>query len=156
MFNRSSIFEEEQSDSLLVNTGISTVVTAATADHIKQTQVVLPSNVLDAPTNITITPVQCPPETEGNVTFSKVVDFGPGGTQFKDAVTIKIPYTQSDLSAAGITDAGRLRVFYYNLKTLMWEKLTNSYVDTAQWNWFALPFGIFRRQVWRTGGACSG
>ena len=35
------------------------------------------------------------------------------------------------MDAAGLTDPSKLQVYYYNLKTLLWEKVADSYADTA-------------------------
>jgi len=133
-FNRNSIINEDNSATSLLNDSSGGVLTVNTTPaEIINTQVTVPANGLEAPTNITVTNVDCPPSFSSNTDtqVNKAVDFGPGGSVFKQPVTIKIPYTQTDLDNAGLTDPSRLGIYYYNLKTLLWEKLANTYVDTA-------------------------
>lgn len=42
------------------------------------------------------------------------MDFGPDGLQFSEAVTIRIPYSQDLLDAAGTTDPSDFSVWTYN------------------------------------------
>ncbi|HTZ11149.1 MAG TPA: sialidase family protein, partial [Candidatus Margulisiibacteriota bacterium] len=132
-FNRNSIFEESTQTSSLVNNATGAVLTStASDDEINKAQVVVSGSALETPTNISITKVECPPPVlNGDKMLNKAVDFGPGGTVFNDPVTIKIPYTQSELDEAGISDPSKLKIYYYNLKTLIWEKIDASCVDTA-------------------------
>ena len=130
-FNRNSYVDEDTTEESFVDDSAGGTLTATGNADIQRASVVLPGNVLEVPTTVTITKVECPPPDANESIAEKAVDFGPSGTVFKQPVTIKVPYTAADMSAVGITDARRLRLFYYNLKTLMWEKLADSYVDTT-------------------------
>jgi len=130
-FNRNSIIDEDNAKTNLVDDTTGGTLTADATTQIENTQVEVPANVLEAPTNMSITRVECPPPLlNGGTLLNNTVDFGPGGTSFKQAVTIKIPYTQADLDNAGVTDASKLKLYYYNLKTLIWEEVANAQVDT--------------------------
>ena len=130
-FNRDTILDEDNAKTNLVDDTTGGTLTADATTQIENTQVEVPANVLEAPTNMSITRVECPPPLlNGGTLLNNTVDFGPGGTSFKQAVTIKIPYTQADLDNAGVTDASKLKLYYYNLKTLMWEEVANAQVDT--------------------------
>ena len=130
-FNRNSIIDEDNAKTTLVDDTTGGTLTADATTQIENTEVEVPANVLEAPTNMSITKVECPPPLlNGGTLLNKTVDFGPGGTNFKQSVTIKIPYTQTDLNNAGVTDASKLKIYYYNLKTLMWEQVANAQVDT--------------------------
>jgi len=131
-FNRNSIFEDDSAYSTLVDENSGVVLTADASTAVGNTAIVIPGNDLEAPIDITITEVKCPPPLHTSTKlFDKATDFGPGGTTFKEPVTIKIPYTQADLDAAGLADPSKLQIYYYNLKTLMWEGISGSYVDTV-------------------------
>jgi len=131
-FNRNSIFEDESAYSTLVDENIGAILTADGSTAVENTAIVIPGNDLEALTNITITQIKCPPPLHTSTKLlDKAIDFGPGGTTFKEPVTIKMPYTQADLDAAGLTDPSKLQIYYYNLKTLIWEKVTDSYADTV-------------------------
>jgi hypothetical protein len=130
-FNRNTILYEDNAKTTLVNDTTGGTLTADATTQIENTQVEVPAGVLEAPTDMSITRVECPPPLLNSGTLLiKTVDFGPGGTNFKQAVTIKIPYTQAELNNAGVTDASKLKIYYYNLKTLMWEQVANAQVDT--------------------------
>jgi hypothetical protein len=130
-FARNSIFDDSSSESTVIPvTGGN--IQARDIPNLENAEVQVPANVLDVPLNVTITKVDnAPPFTNGDTQLDKVVDFGPSGTTFKQPVTISIPYTQEDLTNAGLTNAESLKIYYYNLKSLLWEQLDNSNVDTA-------------------------
>ena len=130
-FSRNTIIDAGGAYEARVNDSSGGVVTADAATRIEKTEVTIPGSVLEVPTNMSITRVQCPPPLlNGDTLLNKVVDFGPGRTFFKQPVTIKIPYTQAELSEAGLSDGSRLKIYHYNLKTLIWEKLADTRVDT--------------------------
>ncbi|MCX5701718.1 MAG: putative Ig domain-containing protein [Candidatus Omnitrophica bacterium] len=131
-FNRNSFIDEDNANSALVNDSTGGVLTADMNTQVQNTQVEIPANALPAPTEVIITKVISPPPFHnGDKQIDKTVHFGPGGTNFRQPVRIKIPYSQAELDQAGVTDQSGLKIYYYNLKTLLWEKIANSYVDTA-------------------------
>ncbi|MBU2552801.1 MAG: T9SS type A sorting domain-containing protein, partial [Proteobacteria bacterium] len=93
--------------------GISSIVGAG---------VIVPAGALVATVTITIRRM-----TTGQPSFSsdkrvgQVIEFGPP-TLFKTPVTIILPFTQADLSAAGNIKADNLYIYWWNGTT--WEKLT--------------------------------
>lgn len=130
-FSRNTIIDDGGAYTALVNDNSGGVLMADAATGIERTEVTIPGSVLEVPTNMSISEVQCPPPLlNGDTLLNKIVDFGPGRTLFKQPVTIKIPYTQADLDEAGIQDGSRLKIYHYNLKTLIWEKLADTHVDT--------------------------
>lgn len=130
-FNRNTIIDDAGAYTALVDNSSGGVLKAGASTQAERTEISVPGGVLETPANMSITGVQCPPPLPGSdILLNKVVDFGPGGTRFKQTVTIKIPYAQSDLDSAGITDPNKLTIYHYNLKTLLWEKVTTSRVDT--------------------------
>jgi len=89
-------------------------------------------NSLDAPLDITVARVVGVPEAPANVNLvGNVVDFGPGGTTFSPAATIRIPYTSAQLQSAGATDVSRLAIYYYNLATENWEMVPGATIDSG-------------------------
>lgn len=74
----------------------------------------IPANSLPADTTVTIkqvTPTEIP---TGDISLvGKVIDFGPDGTTFADPVTIKLTYTDEELSLAGVTEDD-LSPYYYD------------------------------------------
>jgi hypothetical protein len=129
-FNRSSIFGEDTASSGYVDNSVGGTVTATGDPEMTNASVILPGNALDTPIQITITKVKCPPPNSQDTMIDKAVDFGPSGTTFDQDVTIKISYTAAELASAGISDAQQLKIFYYNFKTMAWEKMSNCVVDT--------------------------
>ncbi len=97
------------------------------------TAVSINADSIDAPLDVTIAKIISSPEvnTEGFTKVGNTVDFGPGGTQFTTATTITIPYSDAQISSLGITDENNLGIYYYNLSTYAWEKVTGATVDTA-------------------------
>lgn len=130
-FNRNSFYDEDVAQSSHVDHNAGGSVQATTDVDIAGAEVVVPSQFMDASATVSITKVENAPPMDNDQQVPKVIDFGPSGITFNKPATIKIPYSAADLSAAGISDARRLRIFYYNLKTLMWEKLAVSQVDTT-------------------------
>ncbi|MFA5101435.1 MAG: putative Ig domain-containing protein, partial [Candidatus Omnitrophota bacterium] len=130
-FNRNSFFDEDLAEASVVDNAVGGTVQATTDADISGVEVVVPAQFMDAPATVTITKVENAPPMDGDQHVSKTIDFGPSGIVFNKPALIRIPYTAADLSAAGVSDARRLRIFFYNLKTLMWEKLTVSQVDTT-------------------------
>jgi hypothetical protein len=124
-FNRNSILDGEEEE--LVDDDIAEDVQGDDG-----TEVEIPAGSLEVPTFIDLAKVECPPlfEIDG-VSLNKFFHFGPSGTKFLKNVTIRLAYTQDELDAAGITNAADLVIYYYNLKTLKWEKLLDYFVDTA-------------------------
>lgn len=130
-FNRNTITDDSSAYAGLVDNNSGGVLKADASTQVDKTEVSVPGSVLEAPTNISITPVRLPPPLLNGDALLRVVDFGPGGTRFSRPVTIKIPYTQSELDGAGITDPNKLKIYHYNLKTLLWEAVAASRVDTV-------------------------
>jgi hypothetical protein len=161
-FNRNTIIDDGNAYTALVNDSSGATITADAATQIERAEVSVPVGALEAPANMSITGVQClPPLLNSDILLNKVVDFGPGGTRFKQPVTIKIPYTQSDMDSAGVTDPNKLKMYHYNLKTLLWEKVAASRVDTvnqivsAEVTHFSI-FGIAGGVGGALGGAIGG
>ncbi|MCX7926583.1 MAG: hypothetical protein N2606_00360 [Candidatus Omnitrophica bacterium] len=130
-FSRSSIFDEENAESFYVDNSTGALVSATTDSELKKATVVVPAHAVDSPFVLTITKVKCPPPNPLATMLNKAVDFGPSGMEFSQDIVIKVPYTLAELTEAGITNPNRLRLYYYNLKTLTWEEVPNSGVDTS-------------------------
>ncbi|MFH2137592.1 MAG: Ig-like domain-containing protein [Candidatus Omnitrophota bacterium] len=94
------------------------------------TAVTIEAGSVEAPLQITVAKVVAAPSAASDINIvDSVVDFGPGGTEFSTAATITIPYTDAQLSAAGITSAENLKIYYYNLATTAWEEVNGANVD---------------------------
>ncbi|MGE5308017.1 MAG: putative Ig domain-containing protein [Deltaproteobacteria bacterium] len=130
-FDRNCKFDEGSEVQVKVDANTAAVVKADKDSPLADTEIVIPQSALDTPASISMTRVELPPPFANGKQPKKAIDFGPSGVVFKQPVTIKIPYTQADLEAAGTTDPGKLKIFYYNLKTLAWERIEPSSVDTV-------------------------
>ncbi len=71
-----------------------------------------------------------PPPSAGIKMLKTVLDFAPDGAKFDSMVTVKIPYTLSKLSEAGISDPKTLKVYTYNKETQVWEEITPTSINT--------------------------
>ena len=67
-----------------------------------------------------------PPLPPGTGALGSVIHFGPEGLAFNTAVTLKIPYTDQDLAAAGVTDPLELDVYTFNTVAEEWELVADS------------------------------
>lgn len=131
-FSRSCKFDVTNEVSADVAANTETVVRAESGNTaLAGTEVSIPQAALDAPANISMINVELPPSFTNGSQPARAVEFGPSGIQFKQPVTIKVPYGQADLDMAGVNDPSKLRLYYYNLKTLGWEAVDSSYVDRA-------------------------
>ncbi len=130
-FNRNSFFDEDNTQSSYVDNVAGGSVTVSGASDISGAEAVMPINFMAVSVTVSITKVESVPPRGNEVQIVKAIDFGPSGIIFDRPARIKIPYTAQDLANAGVTDARRLKIFYYNLKTLSWEKLPVCEVDTV-------------------------
>ena len=71
-----------------------------------------------------------PPPPEGIKMLTTVIDFAPDGMKFDSKITVRIPYTLSKLSEAGIGDPKTLMVYTYNKETKVWEEITPTNINT--------------------------
>lgn len=95
------------------------------------TRVEIEPGSLSADLTVTISQVLNPPSLPPDVvSLGLVVDFGPDGTQFNLPVTIYLPYSQSLLDQAGITDPDEINIFFYNTAASEWETVAVDSVDT--------------------------
>jgi len=86
--------------------------------------VTIPENALADTTEITINVVEGYPELPpGKKGLPLGAYFGPPGLQFADSVTISIPYDQTVLDSAGVTNPMELKVYYYSVLTGEWITL---------------------------------
>lgn len=93
-------------------------------------QVEVPPGALSENCTITISQVIDPPALPADTkAIGKVIELGPSGTTFLTELTIRIPYTQADLDAAGVTDPAELEVYTYSTSTMTWEKIPVAGVD---------------------------
>jgi len=90
----------------------------------------IPPGALAEDVTITIGVVTNPPALPDDTkALGFVIDFGPEGFGFNTPVTILIPYTEDDLTEAGVDDPSKLKVFTYDVSELAWEKLIVEGVD---------------------------
>jgi hypothetical protein len=61
--------------------------------------------------------------------IGRVIDFGPTAAAFDLPITIKLPYTQADLDAAGVASEDDLAVMTYNEEVFAWEEIAVETVD---------------------------
>ncbi|MCG8432065.1 MAG: hypothetical protein MJA29_12950 [Candidatus Omnitrophica bacterium] len=131
-FNRNAIFDDSLTQETLIDNAAGGTADAHGSSEAANAQVVVPAQALDAPLTVSVrNVVNLPPFHNGDTQINRAVDFGPSGTEFNKAVTISIPYTATDLANAGVSDASLLRIYHYNLKTLLWERIDDSTVDTV-------------------------
>ena len=96
------------------------------------TSLEIEAGALNADTTVTISQVSNPPNLPADmVSTSVVVDFGPDGLQFNTPVKILIPYSQTLLDQAGLTDPNNLTVWTYNTSGSTWERIAVDSVDAA-------------------------
>ncbi len=94
-------------------------------------QVSIPPGAVSGDILLTIGYVNNPPAFAGGIKLvNKVFVFGPSGYAFNMDVTIRLPYTQADLNAAGVSDPTKLEIYYYNELTGEWETVKTSEIDT--------------------------
>ena len=86
----------------------------------------LPAQALAAPLALTVAPLASPPGAAGLVAGT-AYDFGPGGTQFAQPVTLKIKYDPAQLSPTADPSLFRLHL----LNGAVWEPVAGSSVDVA-------------------------
>ena len=81
-----------------------------------------PSGALDFDTLLVISSVENGPAvTPGTRDLGQVYELGPQGLTFLELVTVKLPYTQADLTRTGVANANGLALFAYNPQTQVWE-----------------------------------
>lgn len=109
------------------------VAVSDTSSDLFNAGIVVPPNALPSNTVLTIGGVEAPDFPEEIIGVGSPVHFGPEGTVFSSPVTIKIPYTQEALAAAGVQDPNLLDVYTYNTSKSLWELVEGSKtVDTEK------------------------
>jgi hypothetical protein len=95
------------------------------------TRIEIEPGALSADVTVTISQVLNPPSMQPEVvSLGLVVDFGPDGTQFNNPVTIHLPYSQTLLEQAGITNPDEITILFYNTDVNAWETVAVDSVDT--------------------------
>lgn len=109
------------------------VVEVTTADSsIRGAKLTIPANALMSDKTITIGEVINPPELPLGLNFvGTPIDLGPDGSTFMMPLKIEIPYSDEELSDAGVSDDVALKLYSYNktLKTWVQEKIVS--IDTT-------------------------
>ena len=91
----------------------------------------IPNGSINGNMDIAIAEEKNPPPSSAGIKMLKtVLDFAPDGAKFDSNVTVKIPYTLSKLSEAGISDPKTLKVYTYNKETQVWEEITPTNINT--------------------------
>jgi K319L-like, PKD domain/Bacterial Ig domain/ZU5 domain len=92
--------------------------------------VVLPENALQD--NLTVYIGEAvsgvPAMGRGQTPLGRVFEFGPSGTVFDQPVTLRLPYSQADLDAAGVLPED-LAVMTYDTASGKWKSVTGATVD---------------------------
>jgi len=92
----------------------------------------LPKGALEENINLTIGTATATPSLPSGVSIAgKIIDLGPEGTVFATPITLKVPYTQDELTTLGLDDPAKLKLYTYGSSTGEWEILDASSVDTA-------------------------
>ena len=87
----------------------------------------IPGDALGESNVITVGQVDDAPPLPPSVrAIGSVIHFGPEGLTFNAPVTLKIPYTEEDLAAAGVADPAELDVYTFNPATELWEFVTGA------------------------------
>jgi hypothetical protein len=98
----------------------------------------VPADALQSEVQITIEHVETlPPLPEPMEGMALAYHFGPDGLTFGDWVTVRLPFTQEDLDAAGVTDPAELKVYYFHTSSGKWSILHIDSVNAAAWFLFA-------------------
>jgi hypothetical protein len=120
-------------DSADVSASVPTIQTVEVTDGqspIKGISVEIPAGALYDDCTITIGVITNPPALPDNtIAIGNVIEFGPDGVVFLTPVRIMIPYTQDDLTNAGVNDPSQLEIFTYDTSTLSWEKIVVDSTD---------------------------
>ncbi len=116
-------------------------------DALTGIEMVIPTGAVEGTTHITIGYYQNPPPLPDSVRYVDMAyHFGPEGFQFADSVLLRIPYTNSDLVNAAVTDPYDLPIYYYSTISGQWVLLTviyatGSYVEVQVKEFCYLLFG---------------
>jgi len=106
-----------------------TVTLDDNTSYLHGAQVEIPAGALEADTTITIGEIDNPPPLappQGQYAIGIPIDFGSGGTEFNGSATIRIPYSQADLTNAGITGSNyELSIYYFDSGTNNWIEIAN-------------------------------
>ncbi|MBI3583162.1 MAG: 6-bladed beta-propeller [Nitrospinae bacterium] len=90
----------------------------------------IPNGSVNGNMDIAIAEEKNPPPTRvGIKMMNTAVDFAPDGAKFNSKVKVKIPYTLSRLSEAGISDPKTLKVYTYKKETQVWEEITPTNIN---------------------------
>ena len=132
----------------VVGTAGGTVGVTDPNSPIAKAGVVVTANALGENSVITIGQVNdAPPLPPGTGALGSVIHFGPEGLTFSTAVTLKIPYTDQDLAAAGVTDPLDLDVYTFNTAANEWQ-IVEDQIDVDEVNKLILVyvnhFSIYR------------
>ncbi|MFC1502625.1 T9SS type A sorting domain-containing protein [bacterium] len=86
----------------------------------------IPKDALDYRTEIVIGRVDSHPELPDSVaTLGENYYFAPDGIQFKDSIAVYLPYDNSILQEAGISNPLELPIYHFSTRNGSWEKLKN-------------------------------
>ena len=122
----------EWSDVNAASSEIEIVTVTDTDSALAGTSIEIPVGALAEDCTVMISEVNNPPALPGDVAGLGVpVDFGPDGLLFSQPVTIRIPYSQAQLDAAGVSDPRDLSVWTYNSSEGKWEEIAVDSVDTV-------------------------
>jgi hypothetical protein len=89
--------------------------------------VTVPQQAVSQQLTITLDSVPDPPY-QTDVTLTDCYSFGPNGTVFSSPITLRLPYTPSEIPSTVLL--GNLSLFI--LSGTQWQKINGSYVDTIQ------------------------
>ncbi len=92
----------------------------------------IPADALSSNQTIVLSEVDNPPALpEGLNYIGMPIDLSPDGLSFFKKVIVELPYTDAELSDAGISDDATLKVFSYDKTTGEWEEATIVTIDTV-------------------------
>ena len=112
--------------------------------------IIVPSGALGQSTVVTVGQVtNAPPFPLGTGAIGSAIHFGPEGLSFAYAVTLKLPYTDAQLQAAGVTDPNDLDVYTFNTTTNEWQ-IVQERIDVDEVNKLILV-DVYHFSIYRLG-----
>jgi len=95
------------------------------------TKLTIPSGALQSDTTISIGEVNNPPVLPAGLNYvGTPVSLDSDGINFNNSLTIQIPYSDSSLSDAGLSEDSNLKLFSYDENLSAWNELSITALDT--------------------------
>lgn len=115
----------------------------------------IPASCLSGSTTVTVGDISNIPDSPGvnGIAWALGINVDDPGISLTCPVTVTIPYTQSDLDDAGVSDPNDLKVYRWISPSAGWEALKVAAVDTVNQ---AISFEVSQLSVFGLGATSSG